>query len=214
MPIIKQRGILDPTSNPKTDADVIMTAAVVGHAYSRLSTNQNCAFDTEANTPGDSPDKLAEDWDLHLRAVAKINRALTTMGGAYGQPGKGKEAVVGVTPEYNPQGGIARITGVAAICRWTPPTATSHPCPRIWPVQSYTVSPSTPGLDTRDAVPTLALSKDAKRVRQVCSPVTAIQFLRTQEGVGFLQTSLVSRPIKIKNRLLQLEGNRVTKFGG
>lgn len=110
MPIVKQKGILDSATNPKMDADVIMTTAVIGHAYSRLSSDKNCAFDVEADVPGESDQKLKEGFDLHVRVVAKINKALT-VGGVYGKPSQGKEAIVGVTLDYNQQGGIARITG-------------------------------------------------------------------------------------------------------
>lgn len=43
----KSRGILGDT-DPDKDADVIMTAAVVGYAHKRLSEKKNCAFAAEA----------------------------------------------------------------------------------------------------------------------------------------------------------------------
>jgi hypothetical protein len=111
MPHLKQQGIIDATTSARDDADVIMSAAIVGHAYARLRANKNCAFDIEANAPGDDDAKLRSDFERHVRAVAKVNKALQVMGESYGLPGRGKEAIVGVTPVYNPQGDIMRITG-------------------------------------------------------------------------------------------------------
>lgn len=113
----KQKGILTGSSSFQQDADVIMTAAIVGHAYTRLAGGKNCAFDTEVD-PKVNPDSPQKDqaeaekkWKEHLSAVAKINKALATRGGDFGSPGKGKEAIVGVTPVYDPKGDIMRITG-------------------------------------------------------------------------------------------------------
>ncbi|MBB5368985.1 MULTISPECIES: hypothetical protein [unclassified Janthinobacterium] len=110
---IKQAGILAPASDAIHDADVIMTAAVVGHAYSRLSNNSNCAFDFEADADPGEDARMAGNWERHKRAVAKINKALETKGGKYGKPGAGKEAIVGITPAYDRNGNIMRITGGA-----------------------------------------------------------------------------------------------------
>ncbi|NEQ75342.1 MAG: hypothetical protein F6K23_21195 [Okeania sp. SIO2C9] len=44
---ITQKGILNKNSNPVTDADVIMTAAIIGHSYKRLINNKPCMYDLE-----------------------------------------------------------------------------------------------------------------------------------------------------------------------
>ena len=107
----KEIGILGSSTRPKTDADIIMTAAVVGHALKLLEEGKNCSFDTEVNSPGKTDEELAGDWHLHRQGVDKINKALRNMGGLYGMPGKGKEAIAGVTPDYRPEHGVARIIG-------------------------------------------------------------------------------------------------------
>lgn len=126
----RQQGILAPGSDAVHDADVIMTAAVVGHAYARLSNNSNCAFDIEADTDPGQDAKMAANWDRHKRAVAKINKALETMGGQYGKPGAGKEAIVGVTPVYDKQGNITRITGGAGDLPLDSPLRYNPPLPK------------------------------------------------------------------------------------
>ncbi len=126
---LRQRGILAPDSDAVHDADVIMTAAVVGHAYTRLSNNSNCAFDIEADTDPGQDAKMAVNWDRHKRAVAKINKALETMGGQYGKPGAGKEAIVGVTPAYDKHGHITRISGGAGDLPLDSPLRYNPPLP-------------------------------------------------------------------------------------
>lgn len=106
MPFVKQKGILDPNSNPVTDANVILTAAVVGHSFARLSDNKNCKYDLEIKDPvppAVEPD-LTELAD-HEVAISKINLALAN-GGLH----PNQKAEVGITPKYD-QNGKAVIIG-------------------------------------------------------------------------------------------------------
>ncbi len=98
MPHIRQQGILSATSDPVTDADVIMTAAIVGHSYERLSAGKNCRYDVEA---GDIP----TDMKPHEEAMRKINKALANGGLT------NKIASVGITPTYAPETSVVRIVG-------------------------------------------------------------------------------------------------------
>lgn len=126
MLIVTQQGILDAATSPVEDADVIMTAAIVGHAYIRLDAKKNCLFDIEIDpeTLSTSPNpvprsadeaaavaKMAFNWAQHVRCVAKINAALASRGGNFGRPEKGKEAMVGVTPVCDKDAGIVRVIG-------------------------------------------------------------------------------------------------------
>lgn len=98
MPHIRQQGILSATSDSVTDADVIMTAAIVGHSYERLSAGKNCRYDVEA---GD----IEKDMKPHEDAMRRINKALPN-GGL-----KNKIVSVGVTPTYAPDKNTVRIVG-------------------------------------------------------------------------------------------------------
>ncbi len=117
MQIVKQQGILDPATSPRDDADVIMSAAIVGHAYVRLAAAKTAMFDMEIDPatmslpPGQVAPAAAADWNLHLRGIAKINAALAVMGGDFGRQAKGKEVIAGVTPIYGKDGGVVRIIG-------------------------------------------------------------------------------------------------------
>jgi hypothetical protein len=65
------KGVLGDETNPREDADVIVTAAIVGYSARRLQSGKNCAFATEtlqqfADLPGLSlPPKIGnyEKWD-------------------------------------------------------------------------------------------------------------------------------------------------------
>jgi hypothetical protein len=67
----KSKGILGGDTNPDNDADVIMTAAVVGYSDRRLASHKNCAFAAETllNVPIvprlSLPEKIVsyKDWD-------------------------------------------------------------------------------------------------------------------------------------------------------
>lgn len=109
MPFVHQPSILDSTTSPHADGDVIMAAAIVGHAYTRLSKNLNCAFETEpplVNPPqhvGDTP----EMRDL-AAVVGAINLALLNAGGDFG---KGRKAEARITPTYGANGNVRIIGG-------------------------------------------------------------------------------------------------------
>lgn len=89
----KQKGILAVDSDPTKDADVIMTAAVVGYAYERLSAGKNCRFDFEVDVKDEG--KFRDDADDHHRALLRINIALKK-----GGLGPDRVAVLGETPKY------------------------------------------------------------------------------------------------------------------
>lgn len=121
MPFDKQKGILDPNSNPVTDANVIMTAAIVGHAYERLSAGKNCKFDVEVQDPVNLDKDNTADITLHRSAVNKINLAL-----AHG--GLNQKAQLGITPHYYKDGKSVIIGGtgdksVTDADRYNPPNA-------------------------------------------------------------------------------------------
>lgn len=104
MAFVHQQGILDPMTNPHADGDVIMAAAIVGHAFTRLSKNLNCSFDTEAplTVPPQHP---ADNADVRAltAVVGAINLALQNAGGNFGRPG-GRLAQAGITPTYGDDG--------------------------------------------------------------------------------------------------------------
>jgi hypothetical protein len=103
-----QQGILSESTNPFLDADVIMTAAVVGHAYARLSAGKNCCFDVELELREvDRREQNNRQALNELQSVInKINTALI------GSIDLGRQlARVGVTPNYNREGEVVRISG-------------------------------------------------------------------------------------------------------
>lgn len=104
MAFVHQQGIMDNTSSAHADGDVIMAAAIVGHAYTRLSKNLNCAFDTEAPLVM-PPLRVADSDEIKELAtvVAAINLALQNAGGNFGKPG-GRLAQAGITPTYGDDG--------------------------------------------------------------------------------------------------------------
>ena len=94
----KQKGILAVDSDPTKDADVIMTAAVVGYAYERLNAGKNCRFDFEVELNKDktrNEEKFGGDADDHHRALLRINTALRK-----GGLGPDRVAQLGETPKY------------------------------------------------------------------------------------------------------------------
>lgn len=106
---IVQKGILSNSTDPVLDAEVIMTAAIVGHAFQRLSAGKNCRFDLEVPLKQGQPTYLPE-IDLednsvlqqvadHHNAIAKINKAL-----ANGGLGPDKVVQLGITPFYGING--------------------------------------------------------------------------------------------------------------
>jgi hypothetical protein len=104
MGFVHQQGILDNTTSAHADGDVIMAAAIVGHAYTRLSKNLNCAFETEAPLVV-PPQRVEDSKDIReLEAVVgAINLALQNAGGNFGKPG-GRLAQAGITPTYGDDG--------------------------------------------------------------------------------------------------------------
>lgn len=109
MPIVKQKGILSPTSNPVFDSDVIMTAAIVGHSYERVNAGRDCRYDLELKDDSLLNQKQLDDQfeDLygHRIAISKINKALANGGLS------GDKVQVGLTPIYDKAGNVVRITG-------------------------------------------------------------------------------------------------------
>ncbi|MET0402798.1 MAG: hypothetical protein ABW123_10365 [Cystobacter sp.] len=106
-----QKGILSDQSEPKVDADVIMTVAVVGYAVTRLREKKNVRFDVEVKDLG-STELTLNNADLKATrgAVGRLNALL--LAGGY----SGKELCqVGVSPLWGSLGGngqpINRITG-------------------------------------------------------------------------------------------------------
>jgi hypothetical protein len=108
-------GIVSGNTNPKLDADVIMTAAVVGHACARLQKNQDCAFDAEVYVEKGQLDAAAKQqdaaagWIAHVDAIARINKALNVWDAHLGVPGAA--VIANATPEYDVESGQNRIVG-------------------------------------------------------------------------------------------------------
>ncbi len=100
-----QKGILSDATDAALDADVIMTAAIIGHAFQRLNAGKNCRFDLEVELkPGQptyQPELNLEPADVqqqvtdHHTALGKINKAL-----ANGGLPTSKVAQLGITPFY------------------------------------------------------------------------------------------------------------------
>lgn len=83
MSFIKQKGIFTKNGNPVPDADLIITAAIIGHAYQRLKENKNCSFDYEALSPDAEIDQNKRDDKkrealAHKECIDKINKVLST----------------------------------------------------------------------------------------------------------------------------------------
>ncbi len=102
----RKGGILSSDSNPVTDANVIMTAAVIGHAYQRIRKGHNCRFDLEIKDPTNPQTAELEGLTVHRRIVQKINAVLAGAGL------KSDEMVkIGVSPAYDRHGKKTTITG-------------------------------------------------------------------------------------------------------
>ncbi|KIC62715.1 hypothetical protein [Chryseobacterium taiwanense] len=97
MSIIKQKGIFSCESDPKLDADIIMTCAIVGHAYERLKSGKNFRIDFEITNPTNISEKedLKTINDHHL-CVSKINKALQNS-----DLPKSSVMQLGITPIYD-----------------------------------------------------------------------------------------------------------------
>ncbi len=107
---VKERGIFDngPAANPVIDADIIMTAAVIGHAIERLKAGKDCRYDLEVKVGVDLKNsydvqtkenhEAVEDIGLHHAVVAKINKLLAKSG--ITGLGTSKVAQMGVSPIY------------------------------------------------------------------------------------------------------------------
>lgn len=87
----RQKGILTEGSKPKDDADVIMTAAIVGYAIERVKKGLNCQFTYE---PDPNQEKAEADRKAHWEAITKINSVL--VGAGYEA-----KAVLGETPVFS-----------------------------------------------------------------------------------------------------------------
>jgi hypothetical protein len=99
--VVHQKGILDANTDPRKDAYVIMTTAVLGYAWWRLSNGHDCSFDFEIKDETllrpDNKKALEDDADfrLHRSVVSKLNAALQNNGMA-----PTKQVKVGITPIY------------------------------------------------------------------------------------------------------------------
>ncbi len=105
--LVVQRGILGAATDAKLDADVIMTAAVVGHAFERLSAGKNCRFDFEVDLAElNNPESraVAADVTRHRNVLAKLNGVLE-------RSGLDGAVVIGVTPMWTEGGRIIGGTG-------------------------------------------------------------------------------------------------------
>lgn len=136
MPIKIQQGIISPTTNPIYDAQIIMTAAIVGHAYTRLSAGHECRFDYEAKVVNDVPtaDSINDKLN-HDTAIAKINKAL-----ANGGLSADKIVTVGTTPSYDKDGNVVRITGGTGNLPATNPDKYYPALPTGWSKELYNLT--------------------------------------------------------------------------
>ena len=105
-----QQGILANDSDPVLDSDVIITAAIVGHSYTRLvEKNLNCRYDLEVDTVDLPTSQKAQmsygDVAPHLNCMNKINLCL-----ANGGVPNDKQVSIGVTPIYDKSGSISGAT--------------------------------------------------------------------------------------------------------
>jgi hypothetical protein len=111
MPFVHQQGILDASTSALADGDVIMAAAIVGHAYTRLFNRKACSFETEA--PLDIPPQHIQDTpeikDL-IAVVGAINLALQNAGADFGKP-TGRKVEARITPTYVANGNVRIIGG-------------------------------------------------------------------------------------------------------
>lgn len=126
MPFVHQQGILDSTTSPHADGDVIMAAAIVGHAYTRLANNLSCTFETEAPVVN-PPARIQDTPDVKnlIAVVAAINLALQNAGGDFGKT-KARSARAGITPTYGASGNVRIIGGTGDLppdspLRYEPP---------------------------------------------------------------------------------------------
>ena len=105
---IAQKGILSGNTDPALDAGVIMTAAILGHAFLRLNAGKNCRFDLEVPFKEGQSSSLPEidvtgnvkqQVDDHKAAIAKLNKAL-----ANGGLPPTKQVQLGISPYYGKNG--------------------------------------------------------------------------------------------------------------
>jgi len=109
MTFVHQQGIFDAQSDPQADGDVIMAAAIVGHAYTRLAKKLPCSFEVEPDFAAGNPLQAQGYRDL-TAVVGAINLALQNAGGDFGQP-KGRKVVAGLTPAWDAKGNVRIIGG-------------------------------------------------------------------------------------------------------
>jgi len=105
MSIVKQKGILNAKSDFKTDSDVIMTVALIGHAYERLMAGKNCRIDFEVKDPY-NPGPEVTDIENHHQAISKVNLVL-----ANGGCPSNRNMQLGITPVYDVEGDVTTIIG-------------------------------------------------------------------------------------------------------
>jgi hypothetical protein len=99
--VTKQKGLFTnvETENPELDADVIVTAVMLGYSFKRIHEEKDCRFDVEIRDP-----ELKKDWtekeikdevgDVQVlgKCVDKLNEIIL--------PFKGRKVEVGVSPLY------------------------------------------------------------------------------------------------------------------
>lgn len=112
----RELTILAGSQDPRIDADVILTAAVVGHTIERLKQGKACEYDFE---PGVTKEDTAKDHDAHLKAISLINQAVA-------DAGVSGSATLGMTPAWKKGGRITGGTGDLAPGpdRYNPPPPT------------------------------------------------------------------------------------------
>ncbi|RKH58099.1 hypothetical protein [Corallococcus aberystwythensis] len=127
MSLVKQQGILSPETRSDRDADVIMTAAVVGWAWSRLTNadvnKRHARIDFEVQDAQKLDKKelreQTESVALHISTIEKINQLLHATGLKPEQ-----KVELGTTPIWTTGGRIAGGTGdknPADAYRYNPP---------------------------------------------------------------------------------------------
>ena len=104
-----QKGILSEISNPRTDADVIITAAVIGHSYQRISSGKNCnyEYEEELSNKTEGQIKFQKKVEEHRKVVNNINGALLNGGLKLNT----RKVTFGTSPTYGKNGNRVVIGG-------------------------------------------------------------------------------------------------------
>jgi len=107
---IRSTGILGGKSNPIQDSDVIVTAAVLGHAKHLLDNGLECCFEVEHVDPEKEEDPvsheeidlIAETWNDLAKLQEVVDRINCVLFSSVSVPGKETGFVsIGLTPIYH-----------------------------------------------------------------------------------------------------------------